>query len=451
MKQAANKKLLEAFWMPFTANRHFKANPHLYMLSSAKGIYYFTDDGRKILDATSGLWCSGLGHCHPKIAEAICQQANTLDYAPTFQMGHPKAFEFANRIIEDLLPPSSLMKHVFFTSSGSSSVDSALKICLAYHYAKGEGNRTRFVGRELGYHGVGFGGISVGGLGMNRKAYMSAIFGADHLPHTLNISQNAFTKGMPPSGGTELADSLLNLITLHSAENIAAVIVEPVAGSAGVIIPPVGYLKRLREICNQHNLLLIFDEVITGVGRLGTGFAAEYFDVEPDIITCAKGLTNGAVPCGAVLVKGDIYDTVTSSVGGSGRSSIELFHGYTYSGHPLAMAAGLATLDVLKEEDVFNNVKKITAAWEDGLHSLRNSSHLIKDIRNIGLMGAITLESVPNDLGQRAYSVQANCLKNGLLVRVSGESIAMSPPLVSSERDIEQIIGILANVLSNLK
>lgn len=451
MKQAANKKLLEAFWMPFTANRHFKANPHLYMLSSAKGIYYFTDDGRKILDATSGLWCSGLGHCHPKIAEAICQQANTLDYAPTFQMGHPKAFEFANRIIEDLLPPSSLMKHVFFTSSGSSSVDSALKICLAYHYAKGEGNRTRFVGRELGYHGVGFGGISVGGLGMNRKAYMSAIFGADHLPHTLNISQNAFTKGMPPSGGIELADSLLNLITLHSAENIAAVIVEPVAGSAGVIIPPVGYLKRLREICNQHNLLLIFDEVITGVGRLGTGFAAEYFDVEPDIITCAKGLTNGAVPCGAVLVKGDIYDTVTSSVGGSGRSSIELFHGYTYSGHPLAMAAGLATLDVLKEEDVFNNVKKITAAWEDGLHSLRNSSHLIKDIRNIGLMGAITLESVPNDLGQRAYTVQANCLKNGLLVRVSGESIAMSPPLVSSERDIEQIIGILANVLSNLK
>mmetsp|Transcript_7839 Transcript_7839/g.11365 ORF Transcript_7839/g.11365 Transcript_7839/m.11365 type:complete len:451 (-) Transcript_7839:339-1691(-) len=450
MNQAANKRLLNAFWMPFTANRHFKSNHDLYMLASAKGNYYFAEDGRKIFDATSGLWCSGLGHCHPKITEAISQQASTLDYAPTFQMGHPKAFEFANRIIEDLLPSSTMIKNVFFTSSGSSAVDSALKICLAYHYAKGEGNRTRFVGRELGYHGVGFGGISVGGLGSNRKAYGSTLFGADHLPHTLNINRNAFTKGMPQSG-VELADSLRNLITLHSAENIAAVIVEPVAGSAGVIVPPVGYLKRLREICDQHNLLLIFDEVITGVGRLGTGFGTEFFDVQPDIITTAKGLTNGAVPCGAVLCKGEIYDTITSSNKGSGRSSIELFHGYTYSGHPLAMAAGLATLDIIKEENVFENVRKLSAVWEDGLHSLKDSSNLIKDIRNIGLMGAITFESIPDDIGHRAHTIQTNCLRNGLLVRVTGDTIAMSPPLVSSERDIGQIIEILGKVFNDLQ
>ena len=350
---------LEAFWMPFTANRQFKANPRL--LARAEGMHYWTADGRRVLDGTAGLWCVNAGHGRREIAEAVHRQLTTLDYAPPFQMGHPAAFELANRLVR--LTPG--LDHVFFTNSGSESVDTALKIALAYHRARGEGHRQRLIGRERGYHGVGFGGTAVGGMVNNRKAFGLLLNGVDHLPHTLDLEHNAFSRGLP-AWGAQLADGLERLVALHDASTIAAVIVEPVAGSAGVLLPPQGYLKRLREVCDRHGILLIFDEVITGFGRVGSAFAAQEFGVLPDLITAAKGLTNGSVPMGAVFARKAIYDAFMQGPG----SAIELFHGYTYSAHPTACAAGLATLDIYKDEGLLTRGASMAEYWRDALHSL---------------------------------------------------------------------------------
>ncbi|MEN9210358.1 MAG: aspartate aminotransferase family protein, partial [Thermostichus sp. DG02_2_bins_29] len=352
---------LEPFWMPFTANRQFKTHPRL--LVAAQGMYYTSHDGRQILDGTAGLWCVNAGHCRSPIVEAIQQQVAQLDYAPAFQMGHPKAFALAEQLIR-LTPPG--LDHVFFTNSGSEAVDTALKIALAYHRLRGQGSRQRLVGRERGYHGVGFGGTSVGGIANNRKYFGSLIPGVDHLPHTHNLEQNAFSRGLP-RWGAHLAEALEHLVALHDASTIAAVIVEPVAGSTGVLIPPVGYLEKLRAICNRYGILLIFDEVITGFGRLGSPFAANYFGVVPDLICCAKGLTNGTIPMGAVIVKQEIYNTFMEAA----DSPIELFHGYTYSGHPLASAAGLATLKLYQEEGLFERAANLAPLWEEAVHSLQ--------------------------------------------------------------------------------
>src|SRR5436190_15088105 len=368
--------LLEAYWMPFTANRQFKAAPRMF--SRAEGMYYWTPEGRQVLDGFAGLWCCNAGHCRKPIVEAIQRQAATMDYAPAFQMGHPLAFELANRVVE--LAPGKL-DHVFFCNSGSEAVDTALKVALAWHRAKGEGQRTRFIGRERAYHGVGFGGISVGGITPNRKMFASAMIpGVDHLPHTHNLEKNAFTKGQP-EWGAHLADELERLVTLHDASTIAAVIVEPLAGSTGVLVPPKGYLQKLREITKKHGILLIFDEVITGFGRLGTPFAADYFGVTPDILVTAKGLTNGTIPMGAVLVTSEIHDAFMQGP----EHMIEFFHGYTYSGNPIASAAGLATLETYKDEGLLTRGAEIAPYWEDALHSLEGLPHVI-DIRNLGLI-----------------------------------------------------------------
>jgi len=437
--QPTDRAALEAFWMPFTANRQFKAAPRL--LARAAGMHYWTPDGRRILDGAAGLWCVNAGHGRREITEAVAAQIAEMDYAPPFQMGHPLAFELANALIE--IAPRGI-DHVFFTNSGSESVDTALKIALAWHRVRGEASRTRLIGRERGYHGVGFGGISVGGMVANRKAFGSLLTGVDHLPHTHNLQKNAFSRGQPDSG-VELADELERIVALHDASNIAAVIVEPVACSAGVLVPPKGYLQRLRQICDKHGILLIFDEVITGFGRLGASFATEYFGVVPDIITTAKGLTNGTVPMGAVLVRKGIYDAFMDAPEGT----IELFHGYTYSGHPLAAAAGLATLELYKEEGLFERARDLSGYWEDGVHSLKGARNVI-DLRNLGIIAGIELEPRAGKPTERAFAAFLRCYEKGLLVRTTGDIIALSPPLIVEKGQIDQIFGTVADVLRDL-
>jgi beta-alanine--pyruvate transaminase len=425
--------------MPFTANRQFKANPRLFV--SAKDMHFTTEDGRQVLDGTAGLWCVNAGHCRTQIVEAIHQQVSTLDYAPAFQMGHPGAFQLADRLAK--LTPADL-NHVFFVNSGSEAVDTALKIAIAYHRVRGEGTRQRLIGRERGYHGVGFGGISVGGIGTNRKFFGSLLTGIDHLPHTHNLEHNAFSR-QQPAWGAHLADELERLVALHDSSNIAAVIVEPVAGSTGVLIPPQGYLERLRAICDKHGILLIFDEVITGFGRLGTGFAADYFGVIPDIITVAKGISNGTVPMGAVFVRDDIYNAFMHGA----ENAIELFHGYTYSGHPLACAAAMATLDVYEEEGLFQHARDLSGYWEEAMHSFKGAPHVI-DVRNLGLVAGIELESIPGKPTARAFECFLRCYQQGLLIRTTGDTIALSPPLIIQKHQIDQLVELLTQILHNL-
>jgi beta-alanine--pyruvate transaminase len=435
MNQLSNES---SFWMPFTDNRYFKAHPRL--LASAKGMHYYTPDGRAVLDGTSGLWCVNAGHTRPKIVEAIQKQAATLDFAPTFQLGHPLVFEFAQKVAE-IFPAG--MDRVFFTNSGSEAVDTALKIALAYQRAVGQGTRTRLIGRERGYHGVGFGGISVGGLVGNRRTF-TLLPGVDHLPHTFDLKNSAFTRGQPEHGA-HFADALEGIVALHGAETIAAVIVEPVAGSTGVLVPPKGYLERLREITKRHGILLIFDEVITAFGRLGAPSAAEYFGVTPDIITCAKGITNAAVPMGAAICNRKIYDAIVESA----APGIELFHGYTYSGHPLAAAAGLATLEVYREEGLFARARELSPYWEERAHALHGAPHVI-DIRNLGLMAAIELRPRDGAAGARAMETFHRCFDEGVLIRVTGDTIALSPPLIVEKAQIDQIFDKIADVLKRV-
>ncbi|ATX67007.1 aspartate aminotransferase family protein [Roseinatronobacter bogoriensis] len=429
---------LRAFWMPFTANRQFKQAPR--MLVEAEGMFYTTSDGRQVLDGTAGLWCCNAGHKRPRIVEAIQKQAAELDYAPAFQMGHPKAFELANRLV-DLAPDG--IDHAFFTNSGSESVETALKIAIAYHRARGDSARTRLIGRERGYHGVNFGGISVGGIVNNRRHFGAMLAGVDHLPHT-HIPENQWTKGQPEHGA-HLADDLERIVALHGADTIAAVIVEPVAGSTGVLIPPKGYLQRLREITAKHGILLIFDEVITGFGRLGSAFGAQHFDVMPDMITCAKGLTNGVIPMGAVLTTGAIHDAFMQGP----EHLIELFHGYTYSGNPIASAAALATLETYREDALFERCAEIAPYWEEAVHSLKDRRHVI-DIRNMGLIGAVELEPIAGAPTQRAFSAFLKAYEKGILIRTTGDIIAMSPPLIIEKAHIDQLIGTLGEVLDSL-
>ena len=428
---------MDSFWMPFTGNRAFKKNPRL--VERAEGMYYYKPDGQKVLDMIAGLWCCNAGHGHPKIVEAIQAQAAKMDYAPHFGFGHQAAFEAAETLAA--LAPEG-MNHVFFTNSGSESVDTALKIALAYQKERGQASRTRLIGRERGYHGVGFGGISVGGIPYNRMQFSNSMIpGVDHLPHTHLLERNAYSRGLPEHG-VELADELENILTLHHPSNVAAVIVEPVAGSAGVLIPPKGYLKRLREICDKHDILLIFDEVITGFGRLGDNFASQAFDVTPDIITSAKGLTSGTVPMGAVFVADKIYDEFMSKPGGA----IELFHGYTYSGHPLAVAACMATQQVYAEEGLFQRAAEMAPVLEDALHSLKGEPTVI-DVRNFGLMGAVELETIDGQPGARAMAILHKAFDSGLMIRVTGDTIAFSPPLIIEESHIQQTVDTLKSLL----
>lgn len=439
MPDSLNLNNLDAYWMPFTANRQFKAAPRLFV--AADGMFYTTAEGRRVLDGTAGLWCVNAGHGRHSIAEAVYKQALRLDYATAFQMGHPLAFEAAARLAA--MMPGNL-DHIFFTNSGSEAVDTALKIALAYHRIKGEGARTRLIGRERGYHGAGFGGISVGGIPNNRKFFGSLIPGVDHLPHTFDLQRQAFSRG-EPEWGAHLADDLERLVALHDASTIAAVIVEPVAGSTGVLVPPKGYLQRLRQICTKHDILLIFDEVITGFGRLGAGFAADYFGVVPDMITFAKGLTNGAVPMGGVAVQQSIYDAFMTGA----PQAIELFHGYTYSGHPLAAAAALATLDIYQEEGLFQRAASLAGHWEAAAHSLKGMPHVI-DIRNLGLVCGIELEPISGKPGARAFDVFLKCYEAGLLVRVTSDIVALSPALVVELAQIDRMFEILGQVLQNV-
>jgi beta-alanine--pyruvate transaminase len=433
---------LEELWMPFTANRAFKRAPRL--LVEAKGMYYTAADGRRILDGTAGLWCVNAGHCREPIARAIALQAARMDYAPGFQMGHPLEFELASQLAE--VTPGEL-DHVFFTNSGSEAVDSALKIVLAYWQAKGEPTRTKLIGRQRAYHGVGFGGISVGGIETNRKQFAAQLLpNVDHLPHTHDPSRNAFSRGQPEHG-KELADQLEALVQKHGASTIAAVIIEPVAGSTGVLIPPKGYLERLRETCTKHGLLLIFDEVITGFGRLGAPFAADCFGVEPDLMTVAKGITNAAVPMGAVFVRKEVYETVVNAT----EQGIEFFHGYTYSGHPLACAAALATLGVYRDEGLFERAASLAPYWEDAVHSLRGLPHVV-DIRNMGVVAGIELASRPGKPGTRAFEVFTRCFNDeNVLIRTTGDIIALSPPLIVEERQIDEIVDTVGKVLRQVE
>jgi len=427
---------LEALWMPFTANRQFKQAPR--MLVSADRMHYKSDDGRTVLDGTAGLWCCNAGHNRPKIVEAIRQQAGELDFAPAFQMGHPKMFEFASKVVN--IAPSGL-DHVFFTNSGSESVETALKMAIAYHRAKGDGSRFRLIGRERGYHGVNFGGISVGGIVSNRKMFGTMLTGVDHIRHTHDPARNSFTKG-EPEYGAEFADELERIVTLHDASTIAAVIVEPVSGSTGVLIPPKGYLQRLRDICTKHGILLIFDEVITGFGRLGTPFAADYFGVKPDIMVTAKGITNGVIPMGGVFVSSAIYDAFMHGP----EHLIEFFHGYTYSGNPIACAAGIGTLETYAEEGLLTRGAELAPYWEAALHSLKGLPHVI-DIRNIGLIGAIELEPIPGSPTKRAFDAFLAAFAKGLLIRTTGDIIALSPPLIIEKPQIDELVEKLADVL----
>ena len=429
---------LDAYWMPFTANRQFKANPRL--LVAAEGVHYTTADGRRVLDGTAGLWCVNAGHARREIADAVHRQALELDYAPSFQMGHPKVFEAAARVAS--LFPGDL-DHVFFTNSGSEAVDTALKIAIAYHRVRGEGQRTRLIGRERGYHGVGFGGISVGGISVNRRLFGSLLPGVDHLPHTHDRAHQAFSRGQP-EWGAHLADELERIVALHDPSTIAAVIVEPMAGSTGVLIPPQGYLERLKQICDRHKLLLIFDEVITGFGRLGASFAVELFGVQPDIVTFAKGVTNGTVPMGGVVVRRGIYEAFMQGP----EIAVELPHGYTYSGHPLAAAAALATLDIYAREDLFNRARGLAKYWEDAVHSLKGLPHVV-DLRNLGLVAGIELEPIPGKPAARAFDAFLKCYERGVLVRTTGDIIALSPPLVIEKPEIDRLFGTIAGVLKD--
>jgi len=436
-----NTPSLDAFWMPFTANRQFKASPR--MLVSAEGMHYTADDGRRILDGTAGLWCVNAGHGRRGIAEAVAHQLERLDFAPTFQMGHPIAFDFAERLAA-IAPggPEAGLDRVFLTNSGSESVDTALKIALAYQRAIGQGTRTRLIGRERGYHGVGFGGISVGGIVTNRRAFPQ-LPGVDHLRHTHDPARNAFAKGQPEHGA-DLADDLERLVQLHGAETIAACIVEPVAGSTGVLIPPRGYLERLREICTRHGILLIFDEVITGFGRLGAPFATDFFGVVPDLVTTAKGITNGTVPMGAVFARRAVHDALMQ-----GPDGIELFHGYTYSGHPVACAAGIATLDIYAREGLLTRAAELAGDWASAMHDLRVGAH-VSDIRTIGLVAGIELTPRPDAPGKRAYEVFTDCFRRGLLIRVTGDIIALSPPLIVERDEIREMAEIVGAAIDRV-
>jgi beta-alanine--pyruvate transaminase len=428
---------LEAYWLPFTANRAFKAAPRL--IARAKDMHYYTPDGRAVLDGTAGLWCTNAGHNRDPIVEAIRAQAAELDYAPAFQFSHPKAFELASRVAA--LAPADL-DHVFFCNSGSEAVDTALKIALAYHNVRGEGARTRLIGRERGYHGVGFGGISVGGIVANRKFFGSLLAGVDHLPATYNREHQAFSKG-EPEWGAHLADDLERIVALHDASTIAAVIVEPMAGSTGVLPAPKGYLQRLRAICDKHGLLLIFDEVITGFGRLGHAFAAERYGVVPDMITFAKGVTSGSVPMGGVIVRKPIHEAFMRGP----EHVVELFHGYTYSAHPLACAAGLATLDLYRDENLFERAKKLEPVWADAAMGLKGLPNVL-DIRCVGLTAGIDLASRPGAVGKRAYDAMVKAFADeSVMVRSTADTLALTPPLIVSEREIEEIFGKVARVI----
>ena len=430
---------LESFWMPFTSNRDYKSSPRL--LASARDMHYMTPGGRKILDGTAGLWCCNAGHGRTRIAEAIKAQADKMDFAPTFQLGHPAPFELAKRLAD--LTPGDL-NHVFFTNSGSESADTALKIALAYHNVRGKGSKIRLIGRERGYHGVNFGGTSVGGIVKNRQFYGGLIAGVDHIRHTHDHEHQAWSKGQP-EWGAHLADDLERLVALHDSSTIAAVIVEPVAGSTGVLVPPKGYLKRLREICDRHDILLIFDEVITGFGRLGAGFASDYFDVIPDMVTTAKGLTNATVPMGAVICSKKVHDAFMEG----SSAGIELFHGYTYSGHPLAAAAGIATLDLYREEGLFERARDLAGYWQDALWSLEGGHHVI-DLRNIGIMAGIELEPRPGQPTARAMETFHKCFDDGVLVRVTGDTIALSPPLIAEHSHVDQIFETIGSTLKTV-
>ena len=438
MNDISNNSGMQAYWMPFTANRQFKAAPRL--LARAQGIYYQSDDGRGVLDGTAGLWCVNAGHGRRRISEAVAEQLDRLDYAPSFQMGHDKAFEFADRLSR--IAPAGLDR-IFFTGSGSESVDTALKIAIAYQRAIGQGTRTRLIGRERGYHGVGFGGITVGGIVNNRRVFPT-LTGADHLRHTHDPDRNAFSPGLPEHGA-ELADDLERIVALHGAETIAAVIVEPVAGSTGVLLPPKGYLQRLREIADRHGILVIFDEVITGFGRLGAPFATDYFGVTPDLMTTAKGLTNGVFPMGAVFARRAIHDALMTGP----ENAIELFHGYTYSGHPAGCAAGLATLDIYAEEGLLTRGATLGDYWRDAMHTLRDAPHVI-DSRTLGLVAGIELRPRPDAAGARAYEAFVDCFNRGLLIRVTGDIIALSPPLIVERSHIDTIVAQLRDALSRL-
>jgi beta-alanine--pyruvate transaminase len=433
---AASMPSMDAFWMPFTANRQFKQAPRL--LAKASGMHYWTPEGRQILDGIAGLWCVNAGHARTRVVRAIAEQAAEMDFAPPFNMAHPKAFELAERLVE--LAPAGLNK-VFFANSGSEAVETALKMAIGYHRARGEGARTRLIGRERGYHGVNFGGITVGGIVGNRKSFGPLLPGADHLRHTHDLSRNAFSRG-EPEHGAELADDLERLVALHDASTIAAVIVEPVAGSTGVLLPPKGYLKRLRSICDKHGILLIFDEVITGFGRLGSPFAAGHFGVVPDLMTVAKGITNGCVPMGAVFAKQAIHDAFMTGP----EHLIEFPHGYTYSAHPLACAAALGTLDTYAEEGLLTRAATLAPVFENALHSLRGVPHVI-DVRNIGLVGGIELEPIAGQPGKRAFDAFLECWERGVLIRTTGDTIALSPPLIVESGHIDQMISTIADVL----
>jgi len=428
---------LKNLWMPFSANQAFKAKPRL--MNEAKGVYYKKVDGTSVLDGTSGLWCCNAGHNHPKIVQAIQSQAEKLDYAPSFQMGHPLGFTAAEKLLE--LSPSADFQYVFFTNSGSESVDTALKIALGYQQHRGKTDKTILVGRERAYHGVGFGGISVGGLPLNKK-HFSLLDNVDHIVTTHNLEKNAFSRGIP-EWGSELADDLIRIIEKYGADRIAAFITEPMAGSTGVLIPPKGYLEKIRAICTEHDILLIFDEVITGFGRLGTSFASQYFDVIPDMIVCAKGLTSGTVPMGAVMVKNEIYDTYQDG----DPKTIDLFHGYTYSAHPLAAAALIATLEVYTEEGLFDQAAEMAPYWEDALHSLKGVDHVI-DIRNLGFVGGIEMSSRNGEVGKRGYDVFENAFhEENVLLRFTGDIIALSPPLIAEKHHVDQIMDSLRKII----
>ncbi|MBR1268137.1 aspartate aminotransferase family protein [Bradyrhizobium sp. AUGA SZCCT0222] len=437
--QIPNTVKLESFWMPFTANRQFKAEPRLF--ASASGMHYTTIDGRKVIDGSAGLWCVNAGHGRKEIAAAVERQLMNLDFAPSFNMGHPLAFDFAERLAA--IAPTGLDR-IFFTNSGSESVDTALKIALAYQRAAGQPTRTRLIGRERGYHGVGFGGMSVGGMVNNRRAFATHLPGVDHISHTHDLARNAFAKGQPEHGA-ELADDVERLVALHGAETIAAVIVEPVPGSTAVLPPPKNYLNRLRTLCDKHGILLIFDEVITGFGRLGAPFAANYFGVTPDMMTTAKGITNGTVPCGAVFASRKIHDTLMTGP----QAQIELFHGYTYSAHPVACAAGIATLDIYKDEGLLTRGASMADYWQDGLHSLKGLPNMI-DIRNVGLMGAIEVAPRKDAPGARGYDLMVDCFNNGLYLRQSGDSLAVSPPLIVEKSHIDEMVSILGDAIKRV-
>jgi beta-alanine--pyruvate transaminase len=434
--EATGSQKMDAYWMPFTANRQFKKNPRLFV--KAAGMHYWTDDGRQILDGVAGLWCVNAGHGRPKIVKAIQDQAAEMDFAPPFQMAHPKAFELADKVAK--LTPAGLNK-VFFTNSGSESVETALKMALAYHRVRGEGQRTRLIGRERGYHGVNFGGISVGGMVANRKHFGAMLSGVDHIRHTHDPIRNAFSVGQPEHGA-EIAEDLERLCALHDPSTIAAVIVEPVAGSTGVLVPPKGYLNKLREICDKHGILLIFDEVITGFGRTGNPFAAQTFGVTPDMIVMAKGLTNGSVPMGAVAVKQSIHDAFMNGP----EHLIEFFHGYTYSSHPLACAAGLGTLATYEDEGLLTRASEMQGYFGDAVHSLRGEPNVI-DIRNIGLVGGIELSSLPGEPAKRAFNIFLDCYERGVLLRTTGDTLALSPPLIIERGQIDQLVDTVRGAI----